>query len=303
MFLPMPSPKVLGLYKNYLPQTPGFSADMMGWMAKEAERAKLTPVGYTGGLMFDEMSVQEALQLNYRNGQADFVGVVEEGQFGKVHSMLRKGTCDTELATHELQLMFLGTTGFRFPFAHFPTRCSEAATLYTIAWEAVRWLLKSNFKVIYMCFDGAQINRTFVEMHFHTADEAVKARFTMNPVSTEPMVFLMDPSHLIKKLRNNIYGTITGKRCLIVDNKVISWHHIRDAFEWDFAANSKREHHHLTQGHMFLDSASKMRNSLALEVLNEDMLSLLKKYRQVMNLGTTIDGTISFIENTAAIIN
>jgi hypothetical protein len=41
------------------------------------------------------------------------------------------------LATHALQFLFLGFTGFRFPCAHFPSTTASGYELYLLLWEAV----------------------------------------------------------------------------------------------------------------------------------------------------------------------
>jgi hypothetical protein len=49
-----------------------------------------------------------------------------------------------------------------------------------------------------------------------------------------------------------------------------------DAFEWDHKTNSLPVHHRLTVNHFELGYATKMRNHLAEQVLNRDMLNLMK---------------------------
>lgn len=58
-----------------------------------------------------------------------------------------------------LQFIFLGNTGFRFPFAHCPTKEADAATLYDLFWNAVLWILKAGIVVTYCCCDGGEANR------------------------------------------------------------------------------------------------------------------------------------------------
>jgi len=41
------------------------------------------------------------------------------------------------MASHKLQLMFLGNDGFRFPFAHFPTANVTSGQLFEMFWDAV----------------------------------------------------------------------------------------------------------------------------------------------------------------------
>jgi hypothetical protein len=57
------------------------------------------------------------------------------------------GNGEPKLASHVLQLLFLGDTGFRFGFAHFPTKEANASDLYVVFWEAVLHLEKWGFKV------------------------------------------------------------------------------------------------------------------------------------------------------------
>ena len=80
------------------------------------------------------------------------------------------GERKAELASHVLQFVFLGNTGFRFPFAHWPTKEVDPSTLYIIFWKAVFWLLKAGFKVRYCCCDGGEANRSFIKLHFKDKD-------------------------------------------------------------------------------------------------------------------------------------
>lgn len=51
-----------------------------------------------------------------------------------------------DVASHVLQFVFLGNNGFRFPFAHFPTKEADPASLYTNFWKAVGWLRGLGFR-------------------------------------------------------------------------------------------------------------------------------------------------------------
>ncbi len=85
----------------------------------------------------------------------------------------------------------------------------------------------------------------------------------------------------MKKLRNNISkSTPKGTRNLTVGGQQIAWKQWVDAFQWDQKTNSLPFHHHLTTKHFELGYASKMRNHLAEQVLNNDMLNLMKVRNQ-----------------------
>jgi hypothetical protein len=73
----------------------------------------------------------------------------------------KKNVC---LATHVLQFLFLGTTGFRFPFTYFSTTGASASELYLVFWKAVNYLAMFGFSVTFLSMDGAQSNRDFMNI-------------------------------------------------------------------------------------------------------------------------------------------
>ena len=54
------------------------------------------------------------------------------------------------------------------------------------------------------------------------------------------------------------------------------WKAFQDAYKWDEEVNPHRLHYRLTDTHLNPDQAEKMRNKLANEVLNKDMLHLME---------------------------
>lgn len=56
----------------------------------------------------------------------------------------------------------------------------------------------------------------------------------------------------------------------------MTWKMLKDAFDWDQASFSLPIHERLTQAHFDLDPAAKMRNHLAEEVLDKNMLFLMQ---------------------------
>jgi len=63
-----------------------------------------------------------------------------------------------------------------------------------------------------------------------------------------------------------------------------------------------RVHQKLTNEHIFLSKTSKMRNHLAEEVLNKDMLNLMSQYKDSLSDGTHLNKTIELLEHTSAVI-
>jgi hypothetical protein len=52
------------------------------------------------------------------------------------------------LATHILQFIFLGHTGFKWPVAYYPTTEAQAAELMIIVWKVINTLETYGFEVI-----------------------------------------------------------------------------------------------------------------------------------------------------------
>lgn len=86
--------------------------------------------------------------------------------------------------------------------------------------------------------------------------------------------------HNFKKIRNNILKSCVdenGTRCLeLAQGKNILWEHFVSAFNYDQGEMSLSYHEKLTLKHFQLDPASKMRNQLAKDVLDKNMLNLMK---------------------------
>ena len=91
--------------------------------------------------------------------------------------------------------------------------------------------------------------------------------------------------HNLKKIRNNITkSNKEGKpRRLYCEGESITWKQFRDAFQWDQANFSLPLHEKLTLLHFELDSASKMRNHLAEDVLDKKMLFLMQVNISIVN--------------------
>lgn len=85
--------------------------------------------------------------------------------------------------------------------------------------------------------------------------------------------------HNFKKIRNNILkSAVDGNtRSLKTEqDKYVLWEHFENAFHYDQGELSLPTHEKLTLEHFHLDPASKMRNHLAEDVLDKNMLRLMK---------------------------
>ncbi|MES9883829.1 MAG: hypothetical protein ABW185_23505 [Sedimenticola sp.] len=302
--LVLPSPSVLVLYKNMVKQDTGFNDDVFLWMYEEASRKGMNEDGWSGGLIFDEMSIQPDLQISKCGNFVQLKGFTELGEEGNMCSILRSGVQKKKLGTHILQIVFLGLTGFRFPIAHFVTTQIQGYELYTIFWEAVDQTERYGFKVLYTSMDGAQCNRTF--MHIHIDSALVNRYSVQSPCSNRCLVFMMDFSHVAKKIRNNVLKSGIHKACTrlltLTSGYTVQWQMFVDAFEWD-RQNCLSLHRKLSHEHLHPNNQEKMRNHLAEEVLNSEMLNLMIVYRDSLgDKGEILDGAIEFLRNTSLLI-
>jgi hypothetical protein len=234
------------------------------------------------------------------------VGLTDVTEESRYIQILKTHKNDVAIATHALQFLFLGVTGFRLPFAHFATTGAPAYELYLTFWKAVHMLSLFGFKVMFVSMDGAQSNKDFMNILLGKPETPT---FTISniydPCSPEISV-IMDFSHTMKKIRNNIYKSGKNnydKRNMILNGKYIHWEHWRKAYFWDISSNPFPMHRKLKQNHIFLTNEAKMRNNLAEEVLDSDMHHLMLQYKNSLGeSGTHLESSIELLSNTSKLI-
>ena len=150
-------------------KAPGINDDMLQWLHEESKRLKSER---HGGLIIDEMSVQEDLQMSFQCGKVLVDRLVDMGQFSEDMSVLNTHKRDLKPASHILQFVFLGYDGFRFSIAYFPTCGATAPDLYINVWDAISKLYEIDVGIDYVCFDGGSSNRAFQLMHFENEEDA-----------------------------------------------------------------------------------------------------------------------------------
>ena len=305
----LPSPRTLSLYKNCITQKPGINKDMFRWMSLEAERINLNQAGYIGGLLLDEMNIQKDLQIVTKGGEWKLVGLTDMGEGSQAMTAMSKKKPSLALADHALQFLFHGMTGFRMPFASYPTNQANASDLYLTVWEAVGALVDWGFTVAYISLDGSSNNRAFVKMLF--PDKPLKHQMTITNRAdpSSKITFIPDPSHLIKKVRNSVFSSGEGEaytRLMVHDGKFIIWKHWEEAFEWckNRDINPIAPHSRLSNEFIYLTDQGKMRNVYAEQTLNESMLVTMKGYQSSLppEKAVQLDSTIEFLNNTKVLV-
>lgn len=112
------------------------------------------------------------------------------------------------------------------------------------------------------------------------ATEKFKCPHTFDP--NRSIMLCQDFSHNVKKLRNAVFSSGTSghhTRYLVKSGHPIVWKQWVDCIEWDRATNSRLIHHKVTESHLHPNSAEKMRNKLAEDMMGEDMLNVMLKYQ------------------------
>ena len=99
-------------------------------MHEEAKRLELPPEEWIGGIILDEMAIQQNIEETKNGDIIELCGFEDVGQEGNICSILRKGKTEKVLGSHALQFMFVGSTSFRFPFAHFITTNIQAYDIH-----------------------------------------------------------------------------------------------------------------------------------------------------------------------------
>ena len=209
------------------------------------------------------------------------------------------------MATHVLQVMFQGHGGFKWPVAYYGSTTALSSQIHNIVWKTIDWLDDIDFEVDYVMLDGASTNRSFINMNPSTSLPVKATQAPHDPAKI--VVFVQDIKHCIKKIRNGVFSSrITNAnskgRHLLLENKPIVW----DFWEGAYLLNQSlgiRAHRKLTREHIDLTNTSKMRNHLAADVLDGEMLHLMKLYKTEQQDNTSLDGAISFLEQTAVLVD
>lgn len=231
-----------------------------------------------------------SLQVNREGDAWTLVGAADMGETCNTMDILSKGKKQVRLATHILQFAFIGFTGFRWPVAYYSSTTATASELYITVHEVIEALDDFGFTTDYVMMDGASTNRSLTKMVLGGggirpySDSNVHTKNIFN--HDENIVFTQDIKHVFKKLRNGIESSrlknMSEKgRCLRYGDKYIVWDHWESAFKFN-THGGFRIYRKLTKDHIEVTSISKMRNNLATDVLNADMLHLMKKYSETL---------------------
>jgi hypothetical protein len=203
--------------------------------------------------------------------------------------------------SHYYTIYFLS---HRWPVVYFGSNTATAHELYTTFWDCVDKLDEHGFCVDYLMLDGASTNRSFTSM---LMKDPRKAKYVFHDVfdHTHSICAIQDIMHCLKKVRNNIESSTLEHskdkgRYLIIKDVPVVWDHWRECFNFNFQ-NGFAIHRKLTDEHINLTPASKMRNHLAIQVLDNDMLYLMKMYQSTLADPERLSSSILLLEKTSQV--
>ena len=233
----LPSTRLLAYYKNFAPQHPGVIQENLEWMRCEAQRQGVPSAGMRGDLCIDEMSVQDDVQILRSGKKWKLVGFVDVGKTAnQLEKIVNKSA---SMATHALQYVFSGFTGFRWPVAYYTPHTAQAYQIYYTFIELLEALINHGFRVDYLSMDGASTNCSFMKILFRAdpRDDNYLARSVF--CQQQKIAIIQDIKHCLKKIRNSLEASkeenIESGRYLLLENRTIVW----ELWEGSFAYNTK----------------------------------------------------------------
>jgi hypothetical protein len=185
---------------------------------------------------------------------------------------------------------------------YFGSSTAVAHELYTTFWECVDRLDEIGFTVDYVMLDGASTNRSFMKMLMDNPRDK-KYMFSDVFFAKHSICAIQDIMHVFKKIRNNLESSCLDNqskagRYLVLNGVPVLWEHWQECLNFNFQ-NGFAIHRKLTEEHISLTPASKMRNHLALQVLDKDMLYLMKSYQKTLQDPDRLSSTVALLEKTS----
>ena len=149
-----------------------------------------------------------------------------------------------------------------------------------LCWKAVSVLeMGCNLWVCAVVSDGASPNRLFYQLHADLVESGGDVvNYTPNLFAPGRNIFFFsDTPHLLKTMRNCLYNSGSGKRTRYMWNneQYMLWDHITKLYYSDLDS-SLHQLPKLTVDHIILKSYSKMKVSLAVQVLSNAVAQALQ---------------------------
>lgn len=100
----LPSGRTLQYYKNSVSQATGFNDEILNWMALEAKGVEAKPDNYCGGLLLDDMSIQEDVTLKKVGNSFIMLGNVDVGETSNLMNIILEKNTEAVIAKYTLSI-------------------------------------------------------------------------------------------------------------------------------------------------------------------------------------------------------
>ena len=264
--LVLPSERALRDYRNFFQPKPGFQKENINKLVHDTNQ--LIGVQRYVVLSFDEMKIQSSLVFDKHTNE--LIGFVD---LGDEDVNVASFDTPTTLATHVLAFMVRGVASdLKYILGYFSTQSLTSYQVMPLFWKAVSILeVCCNLWVCATVSDGASVNRKFYELHAALVGENSTAdvihRTTNLFAPSRYIFFFSDAPHLVKTSRNCLFNSGMGKHSRLMWNgSNMIWHHISALYHADLD-QGLHQLPKLTAEHINLTSFSKMKVSLAVQVL------------------------------------
>ena len=275
----LPSERVLRDYRNYFKPKPGFNEENITRLKDMT--IQLFDVQRYVVISFDEMKIQSDLVFDKHSNE--LIGFVDLGDEVSNVAAFDK---PTTIATHVLAFMVRGiASDLKYILGYFSTENLTSYQIMPIFWKAVSILeLSCNLWVCATVSDSASPNRKFYDLHVdlvgddHSSDLIHRTVNLFAP--SRCIYFFSDSPHLVKTARNCLFNSGFGKHTRLMWNgKELIWNHIAQLYHSDME-QALHQLPKLTPDHISLNSFSKMKVNLAVQVLSNTVALALRRYFQ-----------------------
>ena len=173
-------------------------------------------------------------------------------------------------------------------------------------WPLLDELTTYGFNVHGILMDGSANNQQFIRL-VSKPENARMAKYCISDINNldHQIAIVQDIKHVLKKICNSLYSSSikeNSPRKLMYHGKMILWKHWEDAYVYN-CTHDLRISRKLSKEHIQLSAQSKMRNHLALNVLNSDMLHLMHTYQGTLPNSQCLDSTIALLEQTSILVD
>jgi hypothetical protein len=292
-YLHLPTSRTLYDYTHYTEHGLGINPKTVKQLIDQARKEGCLDVNHKSfvGILQDEVKIKSDLVYHKNTGQ--LIGYIHLDKVSnEILNLEYAAGRDGQLAEYMLVTMVRGiSSNLSYPLSAYATKSVSASTLYSVIWECIECLeLVVGLKVLYICCDGAVQNRKFFTFHGNEGELIHKTRNTY-AVDERDIYFISDPPHLLKTARNCFANSFahSNTRSLWF-NQSISWKHLLQLYDEHCEQSQFRICPKLTREHMTLTSFSKMRVSLAAQVLSGTVANALEHV-----YGDNVRATVDFI--------